>query len=107
MDERVIRALNRKTDREWDYKPTSQQYSEASPASTVGGVDLISRPGNNFGSRFPDLTESLAESLVAHSAILDGEVIARDGHVRPNFALLQRRLRVQRPSRTPVVHRPG
>lgn len=28
MDERVIRALNRKTDREWDYKPTSQQYSD-------------------------------------------------------------------------------
>ncbi len=65
-----------------------------------GGVDLISRPGNNFCSRFPDLTESLAQSLGGHSAILDGEVIARDGHGRPNFARLQRRLRVQRPSRT-------
>ena len=65
-----------------------------------GGVDLISRPGNNFCSRFPDLTESLAERLGGHSAILDGEVIARDGHGRPNFARLQRRLRVQRPSRT-------
>ena len=28
-----------------------------------GGVDLISRPGNNFCSRIPDLTESLAQSL--------------------------------------------
>ena len=28
MDERVIRALNRTTGREWDYKPTSQQYSD-------------------------------------------------------------------------------
>jgi bifunctional non-homologous end joining protein LigD len=65
-----------------------------------GGVDLISRPGNNFCSRFPDLTESLAQSLGGHSAILDGEVIARDGHGRPSFARLQRRLRVQRPSRT-------
>ena len=63
-------------------------------------MDLISRPGNNFCSRFPDLTESLAQSLGGHSAILDGEVIARDGHGRPSFARLQRRLRVQRPSRT-------
>ena len=65
-----------------------------------GGVDLISRPGNSFCARFPDLTESLAQSLGGHSAILDGEVIARDGHGRPSFARLQRRLRVQRPSRT-------
>ena len=65
-----------------------------------GGVDLISRPGNNLCSRFPDLTESLAQSLGGHSAILDGEVIARDGQGRPSFARLQRRLRVQRPSRT-------
>jgi hypothetical protein len=43
---------------------------------------------------------ALAMSLGGHSAILDGEVIARDGHGRPNLARLQRRLRVQRPSRT-------
>jgi bifunctional non-homologous end joining protein LigD len=65
-----------------------------------GGVDLISRPGNNFCSRFPDLTESLAQSLDGHSAVLDGEIIARDVQGRPNFARLQRRLRVHRPSRT-------
>jgi bifunctional non-homologous end joining protein LigD len=53
-----------------------------------------------FCSRFPDLTESLAQSLGGYSAVLDGEIIARDGQGRPNFTRLQRRLRVQRPSRT-------
>jgi hypothetical protein len=28
MDERVIRALNRTTGREWDYRPTGQHYSD-------------------------------------------------------------------------------
>jgi hypothetical protein len=28
MDERVVRALNRKTDREWSYEITSDQYSD-------------------------------------------------------------------------------
>jgi len=100
-DEATVAKI-RKAFTEWGFRGL------AVPTRSGGqGQGAFSRPGNNFCSRFPDLTENLAESLGGHSVVLDGEVIARDGEGRPNFARLQRRLRVQRPSRTLLASVPA
>lgn len=53
------------------------------------GVELVSRPGNNFATRFPDVTSALQTALAGHIAILDGEIVALGNDGRPDFARLQ------------------
>lgn len=52
---------------------------------------LVSRKGNRF-RRFAPLSTALAEALVGHNAILDGEIVALDPSGRADFySLLYRR----------------
>ncbi len=55
-----------------------------------GDVRLVSRNQNDLTARFPEL-QSLAESVTAKSAILDGEIVVLDDHGRPSFSLMQQR----------------
>ena len=57
-----------------------------------GRVRLVSRNGNDITDLYPELGE-LADDLGAQAAILDGEIVALDPQGRPDFSLLQPRMK--------------
>jgi bifunctional non-homologous end joining protein LigD len=59
-------------------------------------VVLFSRNGHDFTGRFASMAQLLRE-LPARSAVLDGEIVAKDPDGRPNFARLQLRSRESQP----------
>jgi bifunctional non-homologous end joining protein LigD len=66
-------------------------------AHKVGSrVVLFSRNGHDFTERFASMARLLRE-LPARSAVLDGEIVAKDPDGRPNFARLQLRSRESQP----------
>jgi bifunctional non-homologous end joining protein LigD len=70
----------------------------------AGKLRIESRNGNLFNRLFPEL-ESLPKSMVAETAIIDGEIVAYDGEGRPSFSLMQQRtgfVEVENRSRAPV-----
>lgn len=52
-------------------------------------VSLISRTGNDLGTRYPSIIQAL-KILPAEQAVLDGEIVALDAQGRSDFQLLQR-----------------
>lgn len=64
------------------------------------GVRLSSRNGTTISRVYPEIVAELRELLGERRAILDGEIVALDRDGRPSFGLLQRRMPVQRPTRT-------
>jgi len=54
-------------------------------------VRLVTRRGNDCARQFPELTVA-HQSLAAHQAVVDGEVVALDERGRPSFSLLQPRI---------------
>ncbi|MFD9701306.1 non-homologous end-joining DNA ligase [Lentzea sp. NPDC059081] len=72
-------------------------------------VRLISRNDLDFLPRFPELA-ILPDLLRNRTAVLDGEIVALDGHGRPNFGLLQQRnkltprVRELRPARPRIAY---
>jgi bifunctional non-homologous end joining protein LigD len=58
------------------------------------GICLFSRRGNDITGAYPEL-RSLAGVLGSHTAILDGEIVAFDGHGRPSFEALQPRMHLR------------
>ena len=57
-----------------------------------GKVRFISRNRRNLTERFPELQE-VAEQIKAHTAILDGEIVALDKSGKPSFEALRYRQR--------------
>ena len=55
-----------------------------------GSVRLVSRNQNDLTAAYPEL-RSIADSISAHTAILDGEIVALDEQGRPSFSLMQQR----------------
>ena len=55
-----------------------------------GKVRLVSRNQNDLTAQFPELKD-LPTHLRAHSAVLDGEIVALDEEGRPSFSLMQQR----------------
>jgi bifunctional non-homologous end joining protein LigD len=60
-----------------------------------GKVRLLTRSGNDWTARMPQVAEALP-ALEVESALLDGEVVALDSEGRSRFQLLQRALREPR-----------
>lgn len=60
-------------------------------------VELFSRHATNLTECFPEIVDALSASLGGRPVILDGELVAFDHNARPNFELIQRRLRAPRP----------
>ncbi|KAE8763293.1 ATP-dependent DNA ligase [Georgenia thermotolerans] len=56
----------------------------------AGTVRLFSRNGNDVTRQYPELGD-VAATLGAHSAVLDGEIVALDARGRPSFGVLQKR----------------
>ncbi|TFD51357.1 hypothetical protein E3T46_08935 [Cryobacterium sp. Hh11] len=64
------------------------------------GVRLVPRNGHDVTVSYPDLTTDLLAALATtetDAAVLDGEVVAVDPRGRPDFGLLQTRLRLTEP----------
>ena len=59
-----------------------------------GRVRLASRLGNDVTASYPELA-GLADAIVPHAAVLDGEVVVLDEHGHPSFQQLQRRMHVR------------
>lgn len=53
-------------------------------------VRLLSRKGNNMNRDFPDVVEAI-RALPAHTAVIDGEIVALGPDGRPSFQMLQHR----------------
>src|SRR5438445_4863129 len=56
-------------------------------------VRMRSSRGNDITGRYPEL-QKLAEALVGHEVVLDGEVVTFDEDGRPSFGRLQSRMHV-------------
>lgn len=76
-----------------------------------GRMLLHARSGTDITARYPELTADGAPFLPASDAVVDGEIVAFDGHGRPSFSLLQNRMHLTRPReierevvRTPIVY---
>ncbi len=63
----------------------------AAAYSQPGRMRLLSRNGNDVTAAYPELC-ALNDSLGAHAAILDGEIVAFDESGRPSFEALQPRM---------------
>lgn len=76
-----------------------------------GRMLLHARRGTDITARYPELTADGAPFLPVTDAVVDGEIVAFDGHGRPSFSLLQNRMHLTRPReiereviRTPIVY---
>ncbi|MBI3210406.1 MAG: DNA ligase D [Candidatus Solibacter usitatus] len=69
-----------------------------------GPLRMISRNGNAMERRYPELA-TLADSLDAKTAIVDGEIVALDERGLPSFGLLQHRMHVGDPSHAALIAR--
>jgi bifunctional non-homologous end joining protein LigD len=68
-------------------------YVEAS-----GEARLFSRNGNDVSRTYPDLLDPLLQAVAADSAVLDGEIVAVNKAGRPDFGLLQTRMKLTKKS---------
>jgi bifunctional non-homologous end joining protein LigD len=59
--------------------------------SEPGSLRLFSRNGNDITAAYPEL-QGLNGALGAHTAVLDGEIVALDAKGRPSFQALQTRM---------------
>ncbi|MPV49708.1 ATP-dependent DNA ligase [Pseudactinotalea sp. HY160] len=65
--------------------------------SASGEVTLLSRNGTDLTPAYPELAE-LAD-LAPPRSVLDGEIVALNGHGAPDFGVLQRRMNLSTPAR--------
>jgi len=71
----------------WQYELKLDGYRTVA-IKQDGNVDLFSRNGKSFNSKFPSIVQAL-EALRIKRFILDGEIVALDERGRHSFALLQ------------------
>ena len=70
----------------WTYEAKLDGY-RCLAAKTTNGVELWSRRGNSFKSRFPAIARGCEK--LSTDTLIDGEVVAVDENGRPSFNLLQ------------------
>ncbi len=72
-----------------------------------GSVQLFSRNGNDVSAGYPELA-AIAEAVKAGgaaSAVLDGEIVALDKKGRPDFRLMQQRMKLTKPAQVAAARR--
>ncbi len=74
---------------EWVYEIKWDGY-RAIAFLESGSARLVSRNQNDLTAAYPEL-RSIGGSIRAHTAILDGEIVALDEQGRPSFSLMQQR----------------
>jgi bifunctional non-homologous end joining protein LigD len=71
-------------------------------ADIDASVHLTSGSGRDATGQFPEL-DALVDHLDGHRVVLDGEVVALDGHGRSNFGRLQPRMLTSDPSKVGLL----
>jgi hypothetical protein len=87
MDCKSVESLPAGAD--WQYEIKFDGY-RAIALKQRGEVQLFSRRGNSFTSKYPEVVDALNNPR-AKSFILDGEIVALDEQGRHSFSLLQKR----------------
>jgi bifunctional non-homologous end joining protein LigD len=72
----------------WVYEPKWDGF-RAIVTVSGGEVSFTSRNGNDLTERFRELARAAAHGILAHDAVLDGEICALDDRGRSQFSLLQ------------------
>jgi bifunctional non-homologous end joining protein LigD len=60
----------------------------------AGDIRLLSRNGNDITVSYPEIVDAIRGAVGDGSAVLDGEIVAVDKKGRPNFGLLQTRMKL-------------
>jgi bifunctional non-homologous end joining protein LigD len=92
-------------DPKWLFELKWDGYRALARIDADGDVALVSRNGQDFTPKFPELV-SLADAFSERPLLLDGEIAVLDAEGRPSFSALQERLdrfgRMQ-PEKRPVT----
>ncbi|MEU5405178.1 non-homologous end-joining DNA ligase [Nocardia asteroides] len=70
---------------------------------TPDGVGLWSRNLREITASYPEVVAALTEIVEGRTLMFDGELVAPDERGAPSFALLQRRMHVQRPKQALIA----
>jgi bifunctional non-homologous end joining protein LigD len=78
-------------DPQWFFELKWDGYRAIAQVERDGTVAIVSRNGNDFTQRFPELS-AIAEAFDERPVVVDGEICVLDDQGRPSFAALQERL---------------
>ncbi len=75
----------------WSFELKWDGYRAIAQIERDGTVAVVSRNGNDFTQKFPEL-QSLSEAFSERPVVVDGEICVLDDGGRPSFSALQERL---------------
>jgi len=78
-------------DPKWLWELKWDGYRALAQIDPEGHVALVSRNGQDFTPKFPELA-NLAEAFSERPLLIDGEIAVLDAHGKPSFGALQERL---------------
>jgi bifunctional non-homologous end joining protein LigD len=78
-------------DPKWLFELKWDGYRALARIDADGDVALVSRTGQDFTPKFPELA-SLADAFTERPLLVDGEIVVLDAEGRPSFSGLQERL---------------
>jgi bifunctional non-homologous end joining protein LigD len=78
-------------DPDWLYELKWDGYRTIVTIDRDGGVDAVSRNGNDFLDKFPELNQ-LGDAFAERPLIVDGEIVVLDDEGKPSFQALQNRM---------------
>ena len=90
----TLGSVDRMTAAQWAFEGKFDGYRMLVEVSH-GTLHLLTRNGRDVTGEYPQL-QSLAAALADHDVVLDGEVVALDGHGVPIFSEMQNRARATR-----------
>ncbi len=75
----------------WFFELKWDGYRAIAQVDLDGAVAIVSRNGNDFTTKFPELG-GLGDAFSERPVLVDGEIVVLDADGRPSFAALQERL---------------
>jgi bifunctional non-homologous end joining protein LigD len=78
-------------DKDWLFELKWDGYRALAQIDRDGSVAIVSRNGNDFTTKFPELAD-LSEAFSERPLLVDGEIVVLDANGRASFAALQERL---------------
>ncbi len=78
-------------DKDWLFELKWDGYRALVQIDRDGLVAIVSRNGNDFTKKFPELAQ-LADAFKERPLLIDGEIVVLDAAGRPSFSALQERL---------------
>ena len=78
-------------DPKWLFELKWDGYRALARVERDGSVAIVSRNGNDFAAKFPELA-ALRDAFAERPVLVDGEIVVLDADGRPSFGALQERL---------------